>query len=146
MAKLASLMSSTVFALGLCACDQGQPKGEQGQGVGTSENRAGASGEVAASAAELSNEDPVARDALKLIAQGRRVFRDDTFGDEAFWGGALKLHQAVAGAANGGVGPGLTPEAALGLGLKVDSHALPRKVSAALQRGEVDLKSPATTL
>jgi hypothetical protein len=146
MAKLACLRSSVVFALVLlAACGQGRPAAEQGQGVGTSQNQAGASAEVAAVASEL-HDDPVARGALKLIAQGRTVFRDDTFGDEAFWGGALKLHQAVAGAANGGVGPGLTPEAALGLGLKVDSRALPARVVAALQRGEVDLKSPATTL
>ncbi|HLJ74886.1 MAG TPA: hypothetical protein VKU62_09895, partial [Thermoanaerobaculia bacterium] len=35
-----------------------------------------------------------------LIAQGRQVFRYDTFGDEAFWGDTLKLHQAIEGAAN----------------------------------------------
>lgn len=25
--------------------------------------------------------------------QGRHIFRFDTFGDQAFWGGSLKLHQ-----------------------------------------------------
>ncbi len=30
-----------------------------------------------------------------------RYLRFDTFGDEAFWGDTLKLHQAIAGEANG---------------------------------------------
>ena len=34
-----------------------------------------------------------------LITEGRQTFRFDTFGDEAFWGDTLKLHQAIAGAA-----------------------------------------------
>src|SRR5689334_17828399 len=59
-----------------------------------------------------------------LIEEGRETFRHDTFGDEAFWGGVLQLHQAVKGAANGGVGPGLSPTDALSLGLMVDSDAL----------------------
>ena len=29
--------------------------------------------------------------------KGREIFRHDTFGSEAFWGGALRLHQAIAG-------------------------------------------------
>ena len=37
------------------------------------------------------------------------IFRFDTFGSEAFWGGGLHLHETIAGAANGGVGPGLSP-------------------------------------
>jgi hypothetical protein len=65
------------------------------------------------------------RDTMRLIREGRQTFRFDTFGDEAFWGDALKLHQAVAGAKLGGVGPGLSPKAALAAGLKVDAEALP---------------------
>ena len=84
--------------------------------------------------------------ATRLVDQGRQIFRFDTFGDEQFWGGSLKLHRAVAGAANGGVGPGLSPRAALGVGLKVDVDALPPELQQALQRGEVDLDDPAVTL
>ena len=51
-------------------------------------------------------------DAIKAIREGRRTFRYATFGDEAFWGDALGLHEAIAGAANGGVGPGVSPKAA----------------------------------
>ena len=84
--------------------------------------------------------------ATRLVDQGRQIFRFDTFGDEQFWGDSLKLHRAVAGAANGGVGPGLSPRAALGVGLKVDVDALPPELQQALQRGEVDLDDPAVTL
>ena len=42
--------------------------------------------------------------AVLMIGEGRRTFRSDTFGDEEFWGDTLKLHQAIAGGANGGVG------------------------------------------
>jgi hypothetical protein len=82
----------------------------------------------------------------QLIQEGRKAFRDDTFGDEAFWGGQLRLHQAIAGAANGGVGPGLSPEAALALGLKVDLDRLPPALVLALNLGQVNLKDPATTI
>ena len=37
------------------------------------------------------------------LTAGRATFRYDTFGDEAFWGDTLKLHQAIAGAGFGGV-------------------------------------------
>src|SRR5688572_14665680 len=80
------------------------------------------------------------------ILRGRKIFRFDTFGDEAFWGGALGLHRAIAGQANGGVGPGLSPKAALELGLKVDVNALPDSLRSDLRRGRVDLTKPATTL
>jgi hypothetical protein len=78
--------------------------------------------------------------------EGRDVFRFETFGDEAFWGGRLGLHRAIAGAANGGVGAGVSPATALALGLKVDVEALPRSLQNQLRRGQVDLNDPATTL
>ena len=89
---------------------------------------------------------PAAAHAVKLVSEGQRIFRFDTFGDEQFWGGALKLHLAIAGARFGGTGPGLSPAAALGAGLKVDSEALPRHLLRALQRGDVNLQDPAVTL
>src|SRR4051794_1895264 len=87
---------------------------------------------------------PTARE--RLFRQGRQIFRFDTFGDEQFWGGALQLHKAIEGKKNGGVGPGLSPKAALGAGLKVDVAALPKSVLTALKKGKVDLNDPATTL
>src|SRR5688572_30180619 len=89
--------------------------------------------------------DPVVEDATRLIEEGRETFRFDTFGDEAFWGGTLGLHRAIAGEANGGVGPGLSPTAALGLGLKVDVAMVPPDVAAGIQNGTVDLNDPAST-
>ena len=64
--------------------------------------------------------------ALDRIKLGRAIFRRDTFGNQAFWGGALRLHEAIAGRANGGTGPGLSPNAALKLGLKVDVERFAR--------------------
>jgi hypothetical protein len=84
--------------------------------------------------------------ATSTIRKGRQIFRFDTFGDEAFWGGALKLHQAIEGARFGGVGMGLSPRMALALGLKVDSNALPAAVKTALAGGTLNLDDPANTL
>src|SRR5262245_48325460 len=90
--------------------------------------------------------DPVVQRADRLITEGRHTFRFDTFGDEDFWGGALRLHDAIAGVNLGGIGPGLTPRIALQLGLKVDVDALPNRDIQRLRRGDVNLDSPATTL
>ncbi len=86
------------------------------------------------------------RHALRMIDQGRHTFRDDTFGDEVFWGDTLRLHRAIAGRENGGFGRGLSPVRALKLGLKVDSQRLPDAVKVALRKGEVDLEDPKTTV
>ena len=86
------------------------------------------------------------QDALLAIGRGRSTFRHDTFGSEAFWGDTLRLHEAIAGAANGGVGPGLSPAQALALGLKVDSDVLGRTLRRQLAAGAVDLNDPASTL
>jgi hypothetical protein len=81
-----------------------------------------------------------------MIARGRATFRFDNFGNEDFWGGALRLHQAIAGTANGGVGPGVSPATALSVGLKVDSQMLPKPLVRALKQNQVPLDDPATTL
>jgi hypothetical protein len=90
--------------------------------------------------------DPVLQNADKLIAEGRHVFRFDTFGDESYWGGLLQLHRAIEGSSFEGVGSGLSPRMALQLGLKVDVDALPSSVVQAIRRGAADLDSPVTTL
>jgi hypothetical protein len=83
-----------------------------------------------------------------LWERGRAIFRYDTFGDEAFWGGALKLHQAIAGETLGGIGPGVSPATALAVGLKVDIDALPSHTVQAIRQGRlpVNLDDPAVTL
>src|SRR5262245_12718451 len=88
----------------------------------------------------------ITKNATDLVAQGRQIFRFDTFGDEQFWGDTLKLHRAIAGSRLGGIGPGVSPLTALAVGLKVDSQALPEELVAAIRRGRVDLADPATTL
>jgi hypothetical protein len=75
--------------------------------------------------------------AKQLIDQGRHIFRFDTYGDEAFWTGQLHMQQSVST---------LPPKTALGLGLKVDSEALPESVVEAIKHGKVNLNDPAVTL
>ena len=82
----------------------------------------------------------------RLVSRGRQIFRFDTFGDQAFWGGALQLHRALAGSKNGGVGPGVSPKTALSVGLKVDSTRIPKAVAAAIKAGKVNLNDPKVTL
>jgi hypothetical protein len=84
--------------------------------------------------------------AKDLLEEGKKIFRYDTFGNEDFWGGKLRLHEAVAGEKNGGVGPGLTARQALQAGLKVDLGALPSILVEAIKGRSVDLDSVDTTL
>lgn len=67
---------------------------------------------------------------------GRDVFRFDTFRDEQLWTDTLQLHEAIAT---------ISPATALGVGLKVDSEALPPPVIRALRAGHVDVNDPAVT-
>ena len=68
---------------------------------------------------------------------GRAIFRFDTFGDEQLWTDVLRMHEVI---------PTVDPATALAVGLKVDVEALPAKVIAALQAGQVDLTDPAVTV
>jgi hypothetical protein len=88
----------------------------------------------------------ISKNTETMLEQGRHVFRYDTFGDEAFWGDTIKLHQAIAGQKLGGVGPGVSPKTALSVGLKVDADALPAALVDNIKKGKVDLDDPATTL
>lgn len=86
------------------------------------------------------NLDPV------LVAEGREVFRYDTFGDEVFWTDVMHIDKAILGEANGGYGAGVSPATALSVGLKVDAEALPAEVVEGIQSGEIDLNDPASTV
>jgi hypothetical protein len=88
----------------------------------------------------------VARHAQTMLEEGKKIFRYDTFGSEKFWGDTLQLHKAIAGAKNGGVGPGVSPKTALSVGLKVDVDALPASLQKQIKAGKVNLDDPATTL
>ena len=74
----------------------------------------------------------------RLVAQGRHIFRFETFGDEAKWTDNLRLHEVIAAAVD--------PTTALSVGLKVDADALPQSIKDGIAAGTVDLASPATTL
>lgn len=70
-------------------------------------------------------------------ADGRQIFRYDTFGDEQLWTGVLRMHEAIAK---------VPPATALAVGLKVDVDALPPAVIDAIKAGQVDLTNPAVTV
>jgi hypothetical protein len=90
-------------------------------------------------------DEQIQANAKRMLDEGKRIFRYDTFGSEDFWGGKLRLHEALAGAKLGGTGPGVSPKTALALGLKVDADALPAALVAQIKAGQVDLDDPATT-
>jgi len=101
---------------------------------------------IVAIGAPKNDKDPINVNALRMLEEGKKTFRFDTFGDEAFWGDTLKLHQAIAGSKLGGVGGGVSPKTALAVGLKVDMDALPKALVESLKAGKVNLDDPATTL
>ena len=80
----------------------------------------------------------VAPTQAQLVEQGREIFRFDTFGDERQWTDTLRMHEVIEQA--------VSPNVALSVGLKVDADAIPPAVAAAIQAGQVDLDSPATTV
>jgi hypothetical protein len=74
----------------------------------------------------------------QLVAQGKTIFRDETFEDERFWTDTARMHEVVQ--------QSVSPALALQVGLKVDADALPQGVRDAIAAGQVDLTSPATTV
>ena len=82
----------------------------------------------------------------RTLKEGQQTFRFDTFGDEAWWGDTLHLHEAIEGVKFGGIGPGISPATALSLGLKVDLDALPQSLVQQIKMGKVNLNDPGVTL
>jgi hypothetical protein len=85
-------------------------------------------------------DEVIVNNAKDLFSEGRRIFRFETFGDQAFWGGTLQLHEAL---------KTVTPAQAVapggmkgGLGLKVDIDRLPANVIERLRHGHVNLNDP----
>jgi len=91
-------------------------------------------------------DDQIEDNAKDMVKEGRRIFRYDTFGSEDFWGGKIRLHEAIAGEKHGGVGAGVSARQALHLGLKVDVGALPKILVEAIRGRSVDLDNVETTL
>jgi mono/diheme cytochrome c family protein len=67
------------------------------------------------------------------LAEGKQTFRFETFADETFWTDTLRIHEVIQAA--------VSPQTALGVGLKVDAEALP---PGTLETA--DLSDPATTV
>jgi hypothetical protein len=82
----------------------------------------------------------------RMYEEGKHIFRDDTFGSEAFWGDTLKLHVAILGEKQGGVGPGLSPKDALKMGLKVDEGRMPAAAIQMIKKDSLSLDKPETTI
>ena len=74
----------------------------------------------------------------QTLAEGKQVFRFETFGDEQFWTDTARMHEVVQ--------KSVSPALALKVGLKVDAEAIPADVAQAIKDGKVDLNSPATTV
>src|SRR5689334_621732 len=137
------LLAATAIGLVLVTSGAAKDQNQNNQG----QNNQGPPAQSHAKREKLRNFDAqILANANDLLGDGRETFRFDTFGDEAFWGGMLQLHQAIKGAALGGVGPGVSPTAALTLGLKVDVDALPQPLINKLKQGKVNLNDPATTV
>ena len=127
---IASLLLGLALLVGFRFAHDGQGKEQPGDSVGKTSD----------------NDRTITAHAQQMLDEGKRIFRFDTFGSEAFWGDALQLHKAIAGEKNGGVGGGVSPKTALSVGLKVDVDALPEGLQEQLKAGKVNLDDPATTL
>ena len=73
-----------------------------------------------------------------LVAEGKDIFRFDSYGDETFWTDTLRIHEVIQAAVD--------PTTALAVGLKVDAEALPVEVVQGIQSGAISLTDPATTV
>lgn len=87
-----------------------------------------------------SDDDPTGPEPpdVALVAEGKDIFRFDTFGDETFWTDTLRIHDVITSAVD--------PTTALSVGLKVDAGALPAEVVQGIQDGAISLTDPATTV
>jgi mono/diheme cytochrome c family protein len=73
-----------------------------------------------------------------LVAQGKQIFRFETYGDESFWTDTLRMHRVIR--------TGVSPKTALSVGLKVDVDALPHEIKAGIRNGTLDLNDPTNTV
>jgi len=126
MVRAVSLSSFLALSLTLAGCRSASGD----DAVGSVELRG-------ATPADRGRPDPVVRDAAAKVQEGRRIFRFDTFGDEVFWTGVLRLNEPIAQ---------VSPRTALAVGLKVDVEALPGETVSDLNAGRVNLDDPAVTL
>ncbi len=89
-------------------------------------------------------DDTIMANVVRMMKEGRDIFRHDTFGSEAFWG-TLRLHEAIEGTESRDL-PGVSPKTALAVGLKVDAEAIPADLADKIKKGAVNLDDPATSV
>ena len=89
-------------------------------------------------AAEVATEEmPITAEPAKdnssseTLAEGQRIFRHETFGDEKFWTDTARMHEVIQ--------KSVSPKMALSVGLKVDASVIPPDVAQAIKDGKVDL-------
>lgn len=88
---------------------------------------------------EVPKEDPAVKGLdPALVAEGQKVFRYDTFGNETFWTDALHMNEVIEAAVD--------PLTAASVGLKVDIEKLPAAVVEGVANGTIPLDDPQTTL
>jgi len=134
MKSLLSLLAVGCLLTVAYACTTSQPKGVETDPAVRAQR-----------APQKSFDDRVEDHVKRMLDEGKKIFRYDTFGSEDFWGGQLRLHEAIAGEKLGGVGPGVSARQALQFGLKVDISALPSILLEALRTRAVDLDRVETT-
>jgi len=127
VAPSVAVVSTLGLIAQLSACSPGDEKGPVAPTV------------PATAATALGPHDPQATPMdPATIAQGKSIFRFDTFGDETFWTDTLRMNEVIR--------TSVSPATALSVGLKVDADALPSDVKAGIRNGTIDLTSPATTV
>ncbi len=134
MKRASYVLGSILLVTIACACTT-KPRGVETDPAARSQRAPG-----------KSFDDRIEDYAKGTFREGRKIFRYDTFGSEEFWGGKLRLHEAIVGERLGGVGAGVTARQALQLGLKVDLGALPSILVEVLKTRAVDLDKVETTL
>ena len=142
---IGSIVAAIAFAL--FACADSKRDATRAEQTDARPNRPEERREAAPSAGttDIAFDRQIDDHAARMLKDGRQTFRYDTFGSEDFWGGKLRLHEALAGEKLGGVGKGVSPKAALELGLKVDAEAIPPELAAQIKAGKVNMADPATT-
>ena len=81
-----SLLAPSLLLMVAYACSTSQPKGVETDPAVRAQR-----------APAKSFDDRVDHHAKQMLDEGKKIFRYDTFGSEDFWGGQLRLHEAIAG-------------------------------------------------
>lgn len=87
-------------------------------------------------------DDVITGEARKMLIEGKKSFRYNTFGNETFWSRVLQLQHVVAHKEIASGTPGMSPAQALALGLKFDLELIPANIASMLHPGNSNLQDP----